>query len=317
MPDVGSNASAVARNATVAAGLHAVLQRRAGRWRPRASRSTDSTNATARSTAALGGHSGDHGLSGARRVPSRPRCAIEPDGDGSPDRERRSDEPSESGSAVPLVRTIDPWRGSVRTVRYEHTFDHFPRSDLGGHVDTREVGRTRHDAAGAARGGDHRLRRAPGSGAVPLAAAPCRVRPTCRYSQWGCYSLVQWLGWHCGARRPRRARASPGRARAAKRSRRITEEFAAGRLSYSKVRALTRVATPMNEGDLVMLARACDRLTGRADRVRVPRRAQRRATEVERRTGRWRQQYLRTDWEDDGTMVDPRPGAGGGRRAVA
>ena len=34
----------------------------------------------------------------------------------------------------------------------------------------------------------------------------------------------------------------------------ITEAFAAGTLSYSKVRALTRVATPENEAGLVMIA---------------------------------------------------------------
>ena len=73
------------------------------------------------------------------------------------------------------------------------------------------------------------------------------------YSQWGCYSLVQWLGWHCGLD-ARAARDKLRVAHALEALPMITEEFAAGRLSYSKVRALTRVATPMNEGDLVMLA---------------------------------------------------------------
>ena len=34
----------------------------------------------------------------------------------------------------------------------------------------------------------------------------------------------------------------------------IREKFGAGSISYSKVRAITRVATPATEADLVMLA---------------------------------------------------------------
>ena len=73
------------------------------------------------------------------------------------------------------------------------------------------------------------------------------------WEQWGCHSAVQWLGWHCGLD-GRAAREKLRVGHALVELPLITEEFAAGRLSYSKVRALTRIATPMNEADLVMLA---------------------------------------------------------------
>ena len=73
------------------------------------------------------------------------------------------------------------------------------------------------------------------------------------YEQWGCHSAVQWLGWHCSLD-ARAAREKLRVAHALADLPLIIEEFAAGRLSYSKVRAITRVATPTNEEDLVMLA---------------------------------------------------------------
>ncbi len=93
-----------------------------------------------------------------------------------------------------------------------------------------------------------------------LAAAECRwlllVAEFDRrrgWEQWGCRSLVHWLGWHC-ALDERAAREKVRVARALTEFSAICEQFARGRLSYSKVRAITRIATPETEADLVNLA---------------------------------------------------------------
>jgi Domain of unknown function (DUF222)/HNH endonuclease len=74
------------------------------------------------------------------------------------------------------------------------------------------------------------------------------------WCEWGCRSCAQWLSWRCSI--------TPGAARERMRvARRLTElelvreAFAAGELSYSKVRAVTRVATPQTQEQLVHLAR--------------------------------------------------------------
>jgi len=121
------------------------------------------------------------------------------------------------------------------------------------------------------------------------------------WEQWGCQSAVQWLGWHCGLD----ARAARERLRVAHALVElplITEEFAAGHLSYSKVRALTRVATPMNEGDLVMLAQHAT--ASQVDRiVSAYRGVLTVEQEVEAANRQVAEQYLRADWEEDGSLV--------------
>lgn len=75
------------------------------------------------------------------------------------------------------------------------------------------------------------------------------------WADWGCRSCARWLNWKCGLSHPAaRDRVRVAHALAA--LPRITAEFAAGRLSYSKVRALTRVATTSDEADLVDFAHA-------------------------------------------------------------
>ena len=73
------------------------------------------------------------------------------------------------------------------------------------------------------------------------------------WEQWGCRSCVQWLSWQCGLD-GRAAREKLRVAHALDSLPVITREFAAGRLSYSKVRALTRIATAGNEAELADLA---------------------------------------------------------------
>ncbi|MBO6940336.1 MAG: DUF222 domain-containing protein [Deltaproteobacteria bacterium] len=71
---------------------------------------------------------------------------------------------------------------------------------------------------------------------------------------WGLRTCAEWLGWRLGL--------SPGAARERLRVAlalgelpRIDQALGEGRVSFSKVRAMTRVATPENESDLLMLAR--------------------------------------------------------------
>ena len=66
----------------------------------------------------------------------------------------------------------------------------------------------------------------------------------------GARSCAAWLSWACGIGPPA-AREKVRVARALPTLPRVCESFAAGRMSYSKVRAITRVATPENEELLV------------------------------------------------------------------
>lgn len=73
------------------------------------------------------------------------------------------------------------------------------------------------------------------------------------WRSWGCRGMAHWLSWRCGvagitARHQLQvARKLPGLPA-------ITAEFARGALSYSKVRALARIATPQTEAELITLA---------------------------------------------------------------
>jgi hypothetical protein len=70
---------------------------------------------------------------------------------------------------------------------------------------------------------------------------------------WEMKSCAHWLNWKCGIalgaarEKVRVARALPGLPR-------VCEAFRSGRLSYSKVRAITRIATPENDASLVEIA---------------------------------------------------------------
>lgn len=98
--------------------------------------------------------------------------------------------------------------------------------------------------------------------AAQIASATCRfllvIAELDRREAWGrwdgCKTMAHWLSWRCSM--------SPTTAwehvRVARRLRElplITEAFARGELSYSKVRAISRVATPEGESALIELAR--------------------------------------------------------------
>jgi hypothetical protein len=69
-------------------------------------------------------------------------------------------------------------------------------------------------------------------------------------------SCAHWLTWRIGLD-PATAREKVRVARALGGLPRIDEALRAGRLSYAQVRAITRVATPENEENILMIARSC------------------------------------------------------------
>ncbi|MFA5883015.1 MAG: DUF222 domain-containing protein [Acidimicrobiia bacterium] len=96
------------------------------------------------------------------------------------------------------------------------------------------------------------------------------------WRHWGCASVVHWLGWQCGLD-ARAAREKVRVARALLEFSVIRDAFAAGTLSYSKVRAITRIATPETEVGLVGMARHAtaahiERITAAYRRVFDPQR---------------------------------------------
>ncbi|HEY3724894.1 MAG TPA: DUF222 domain-containing protein [Acidimicrobiia bacterium] len=74
------------------------------------------------------------------------------------------------------------------------------------------------------------------------------------WRSWECLSAAHWLSWKCGISR-RTAQDYVRVGRALEELPVMTAAFGAGRLSYSKVRAMTRVATSRTESDLVEVAR--------------------------------------------------------------
>ncbi|MGI8593653.1 MAG: DUF222 domain-containing protein [Solirubrobacteraceae bacterium] len=117
------------------------------------------------------------------------------------------------------------------------------------------------------------------------------------WKAWGSKSCADWLSWRCGIS-PVAAREQLRVARALVELSAVREEFEAGRLSYSQVRALTRVATPEMESPLLEMARYCT--AAQLDRLlRGYRKASEQLEEArlahERRELFW--------WEDRGMLV--------------
>ena len=73
------------------------------------------------------------------------------------------------------------------------------------------------------------------------------------WADWEMPSCAAWLSWKCQIA-PGTARDQVRVARSLPECPLIRQEFAAGRLSYAKVRALTRIVTPETEADLVAMA---------------------------------------------------------------
>ena len=116
----------------------------------------------------------------------------------------------------------------------------------------------------------------------------------------GALSCAHWLSWACGID-THTAREKVRVARALTGLPLLSEALARGELGYSKVRALTRIATPGNEADLLNIG-----LHGTAQHVekfvRLHRRAKR-AEETERADAQHEDRGLTFWHEDDGTVV--------------
>src|SRR5437016_2018141 len=139
-----------------------------------------------------------------------------------------------------------------------------------------------------------------------IAAATCRwlllIAEFDRRSgagDWECRSTAHWLNWRCGmslmtAREHVRVALRLAELPA------VIEAFGRGELSYSKVRAITRIATAQSEADLVELARA-----GTASHLDKVVSAFRRSVALndERAEARHEARYTRWFHDDDGSLV--------------
>jgi hypothetical protein len=121
------------------------------------------------------------------------------------------------------------------------------------------------------------------------------------HESWGCRTVAHWLSWHCGLDM-RAAREKVRVAHALTELPVVRAEFAAGRLSYSKVRAITRVATPANEDELVMYAQHTT--AAQTERiVRTYRRYRSPEEETQAANRLYEEQYLQVEYDDDGAGV--------------
>jgi hypothetical protein len=116
----------------------------------------------------------------------------------------------------------------------------------------------------------------------------------------GLANCAQWLNWQCGIgavaarEKVRVARALDGLPK-------IAESFRRGVISYSKVRAMTRIAAPENEAELLNIAESgtaahVERLVAKYRRVE-------RLEDAERANGLHRHRSVRFFHDEDGSLV--------------
>jgi hypothetical protein len=120
------------------------------------------------------------------------------------------------------------------------------------------------------------------------------------WAEWGVKSCAHWLNWKCGIDLGA-AREKVRVARALEGLPRIGTAMAEGRISYAKVRAMTRVATEANEDYLLNIA-----LCGTASHVEDVVRGYRRALDAEELSREAIQQRDQSLWfhtEPDGSLV--------------
>jgi len=119
------------------------------------------------------------------------------------------------------------------------------------------------------------------------------------WGHWGIRSCAHWLNWKCGIGL-NAAREKVRVARALEALPRVRAAFAAGELSYSKVRAMTRVADADNEDYLLMIARH-----GTAMHLERLVRGYRRCVERDRAAANAAHAGRRLYWysDDDGMLV--------------
>jgi 5-methylcytosine-specific restriction endonuclease McrA len=116
------------------------------------------------------------------------------------------------------------------------------------------------------------------------------------WAQWEVASCAAWLAWKCQVA-PGTAREQVRVARALKGLPVTCGEFAAGRFSYAKVRALTRIATPETEADLAEMAECMT--AGQLERFAAAHRRVSRGEDAARQ----RQRKLTWRYAGDGTLT--------------
>ena len=116
------------------------------------------------------------------------------------------------------------------------------------------------------------------------------------WTAWGHGSCAEWLGWRC-ALTPRSAREHVRVARALPALPLVRAAFSRGELSYAKVRALTRVAEPRKEAELLELAKVMT-----ASQLERALGAYRRVTTEDARDLHERE-HLEWYWDEDGSLV--------------
>jgi hypothetical protein len=114
------------------------------------------------------------------------------------------------------------------------------------------------------------------------------------WTQWGVKSFAHWLNWRTGLDL-RSAREKIRVARALETLPLISAAFSRGELSYSKVRAVTRIATPENEGELLVFA-----AHGTTQHVEKLVRGYRRCVPVDDPYAR---RFVDYSFDDDGTIT--------------
>ena len=112
----------------------------------------------------------------------------------------------------------------------------------------------------------------------------------------GFVSCATWLAWRCSIA-PRAAQEHLRVARSLNELPKIRAAFGAGALSYSKVRALTRVAEPEMEEELLEMA-----LEATAAQLERLMRGYRGALTEDATSRGFERRHLRTQWDDDGSL---------------
>jgi hypothetical protein len=119
------------------------------------------------------------------------------------------------------------------------------------------------------------------------------------WKPWGCKSCADWLSVRCGVA----IGAGREQVRVARRLAElplVCEAFSRGELSYSKVRAISRVASDETEADLLELARYAS--AAQLERiVRGYRRVV--STQFEQANRTHAERYLTWEWDEDGSLL--------------
>ncbi len=120
------------------------------------------------------------------------------------------------------------------------------------------------------------------------------------WCQWGILSCAHWLNWKCGIGLGA-ARDKVRVARSLESLPKISEAFRSGQMSYSKVRAMTRVATPENETYLLNIAH--HGTAAHVERLVCNYRKVQRIAESQRANTLHEQRAVKFHHDDDGALV--------------